>query len=234
MLYDVDDGVATITLNRPDAMNSLDVATKVALRDALQRGGRGRRGARASCSPGPAGRSASARTCKRARREPRSRAAQDALVRTVAEHYNPIVTALATMPKPVVAAVNGVAAGAGRALRLRLRLPGRWPTPPASTLAFAGVALSCDSGSSWTLPRLVGMAKAKELLLHAAHRSPPTRRSSSGLATGSCRPTSSRARPPRSPAGWPPGRRSPTARSAVAGVRRRATASTSRSPSSGR
>ena len=40
VLYDVTDGVATITLNRPDAMNSLDVATKVALRDAVHRGGR--------------------------------------------------------------------------------------------------------------------------------------------------------------------------------------------------
>ena len=68
------------------------------------------------------------------------------------------------MPKPVVAAVNGVAAGAGRQPRLRLRPPGRWPTRAGFILAFAGVALSCDTGSSWTLPRLVGSAKAIELL----------------------------------------------------------------------
>ena len=55
VLYAVTDGVATITLNRPDAMNSLDVATKVALRDAVLE---------ASCSPGPGGRSASARTSR--------------------------------------------------------------------------------------------------------------------------------------------------------------------------
>ena len=87
----------------------------------------------------------------------------DALFRTVPEHYNPTVTALATMPKPVVAAVNGVAAGAGASLAFACDF--RVVALTAGfNLAFSGIALSCDTGSSWTLPRLVGRARALELL----------------------------------------------------------------------
>jgi 2-(1,2-epoxy-1,2-dihydrophenyl)acetyl-CoA isomerase len=68
------------------------------------------------------------------------------------------------MDKPVVAAVNGIAAGAGAAFAfacdLRIVASGA-----GFNLAFAGIGLSCDSGSSWTLPRLVGWARARELLL---------------------------------------------------------------------
>jgi 2-(1,2-epoxy-1,2-dihydrophenyl)acetyl-CoA isomerase len=68
------------------------------------------------------------------------------------------------MRKPVVAAVNGVAAGAGAAFALAADV--RLVAESAGfNLAFTGIALSADSGSSWWLPRLVGVAKAKELLL---------------------------------------------------------------------
>jgi 2-(1,2-epoxy-1,2-dihydrophenyl)acetyl-CoA isomerase len=83
---------------------------------------------------------------------------------TVPEHYTPIATTLATMPKPVVAGVNGVAAGAGAAFALACDF--RIVADTAGfNMAFSAVGLSADSGSSWTLPRLVGLAKAKELLL---------------------------------------------------------------------
>ena len=79
------------------------------------------------------------------------------------EHYNPTVKAIATMNKPVVAAVNGVAAGAGASLAFACDF--RVLAESAGfNLAFTGIALSCDTGSSWTLPRLVGRAKALELL----------------------------------------------------------------------
>jgi 2-(1,2-epoxy-1,2-dihydrophenyl)acetyl-CoA isomerase len=83
---------------------------------------------------------------------------------TVEEHYNVIVTLLATMNKPVVAALNGVAAGAGLSFALACDFRVAVDTASLNT-AFAGIALSCDSGASWTLPRLVGTAKAKELLM---------------------------------------------------------------------
>jgi 2-(1,2-epoxy-1,2-dihydrophenyl)acetyl-CoA isomerase len=88
----------------------------------------------------------------------------ESLWSTVSEHYNPIVELLATMNKPVIAAINGVAAGAGAsfafAADLRIMVDSG-----GFNLAFAGIALSCDSGASWTLPRLIGIAKAKELLM---------------------------------------------------------------------
>ena len=87
----------------------------------------------------------------------------DELFTTVERHYNPTVLALAAMEKPVVAAVNGVAAGAGASLAFACDL--RIVADTAGfNLAFANVALSCDTGSSYTLQRLVGPAKALELL----------------------------------------------------------------------
>jgi 2-(1,2-epoxy-1,2-dihydrophenyl)acetyl-CoA isomerase len=87
-------------------------------------------------------------------------------LRTVREHYNPIVTRLATLPKPVVAAVNGMAAGAGAGLAFACDF--RIAAANAGfLLAFANVGLTLDSGVSWTLPRLIGTARATALALLA-------------------------------------------------------------------
>jgi len=159
--YSVADGVATITFARPDAMNSLDVATKVALRDAVTEAA-GDTAVRCVVLTG-SGRAFCVGQDLKEHVEILRSASSDELFRTVPEHYNPIVTALATMPKPVVAAVNGVAAGAGASLAFACDF--RILAESAGfNLAFAGVALSCDTGASWTLPRLVGRAKAMELL----------------------------------------------------------------------
>lgn len=161
VVCEVADDVATVVLDRPDAMNALDTALKEALRDTLAEvagdstvravvlTGRGR----AFC-------------VGQDLREHSAALAADATAAwtTVPEHYTPIATALATMPKPVVAAVNGIAAGAGAAFACACDF--RIVADSAGfNLAFAGIGLSCDSGSSWSLPRLVGMARAKELLL---------------------------------------------------------------------
>jgi 2-(1,2-epoxy-1,2-dihydrophenyl)acetyl-CoA isomerase len=82
------------------------------------------------------------------------------------EHYNPIVESLAGMPKPVIAAVNGMAAGAGAGFAFACDF--RIAAESAKfLLAFAGVGLSLDSGVSWTLPRLIGSARATALALLA-------------------------------------------------------------------
>lgn len=161
VLVDRADGVATVTLNRPEAMNSLDVGTKEALLAAL-RDVAGDPQVRCVVLTG----TGRAFSVGQDLKEHVGLLAQDAeaLWRTVADHYNPVVELIATMDKPVLAAVNGVAAGAGAAFAFAADL--RYVASSAGfNLAFTGIALSCDSGTSWSLPRLVGTARAKELLL---------------------------------------------------------------------
>jgi 2-(1,2-epoxy-1,2-dihydrophenyl)acetyl-CoA isomerase len=159
--YEVHDGVAKITLDRPDAMNGLDVATKEALLGAVREAAQDD-AVRCVVLTG-SGRAFCVGQDLKEHITILDSSDAESLFRTVEEHYNPIVTALATMAKPVVAAVNGVAAGAGASLAFACDF--RILTEAAGfNLAFTGVALSCDTGSSWTLPRLVGRAKALELL----------------------------------------------------------------------
>jgi 2-(1,2-epoxy-1,2-dihydrophenyl)acetyl-CoA isomerase len=176
VLLDVADGVATITFNRPDAMNSLDVATKKALLDAV-RSVAADAAVRCVVLTGT-GRAFCVGQDLKQHIEILQSESPDQLFRTVDEHYNPIVTALADTAKPVVAAVNGVAAGAGASLAFACDL--RIVADTAGfNLAFAGVALSCDTGSSFTLQRLVGPAKAIELLYQ-----PRTIKADEALALG--------------------------------------------------
>lgn len=155
------DGVRTITLARPEAMNALDLATKQGLLEAVRQAADDR-AVRCVVLTG----SGRAFCVGQDLKEHVTLIQQDPaqVWSTVREHYNPIIELLATMDKPVLAAVNGIAAGAGAALAFAADL--RYVADTAGfNLAFAAVALSCDSGSSWSLPRLVGVAKAKELLL---------------------------------------------------------------------
>lgn len=161
VLLEVAEGVATVTLDRPGAMNSLDVATKDALHDTLQRISTDE-AVRAVVLTGT-GRAFCVGQDLKEHLQLLQGEDRESLFRTVEEHYNPIVTTLATMPKPVIAAVNGVAAGAGVSLALACDLRILADTA-AFNLAFAQIALSCDTGISWTLPRLVGREKALELL----------------------------------------------------------------------
>jgi 2-(1,2-epoxy-1,2-dihydrophenyl)acetyl-CoA isomerase len=97
---------------------------------------------------------------------PQPPAAEPSPLDTVREHYNPLVLAIRSMPKPVIAAVNGVAAGAGAGLAFACDL--RIAAQRASFLmAFARVGLAADTGVSWTLPRLAGAGRAAELLMLA-------------------------------------------------------------------
>jgi len=80
------------------------------------------------------------------------------------KRYNPLITRLRTMDKPVIAAVNGVAAGAGCSLALACDM--RIASQEASFIeVFINVGLIPDSGSTWTLPRLVGLGRAMEMCM---------------------------------------------------------------------
>jgi 2-(1,2-epoxy-1,2-dihydrophenyl)acetyl-CoA isomerase len=161
VVVSADGGVTTVRLNRPDALNALDVPTKVALRDALSSAA-GDPGVRCVVLTGT-GRAFCVGQDLREHVRLLEQGA-DSLATAVTEHYNVIARTLATMPKPVVASVNGVAAGAGAAFAFAadVRILAE---SAAFNMAFTGIALSADSGSSWWLPRLVGVAKAKDLLL---------------------------------------------------------------------
>lgn len=164
VLLDVTEGVATVTLNRPEAMNSLDLATKVLLLETLRQVAE-RTTVRCVVLTGAGER---AFCTGQDLREHAGLLREDAAggrpqLSTVEEHYNPIVATLLGMDKPVVAAVNGVAAGAGASLAMACDVRVLAETA-GFNLAFAGVALSCDTGASWTLQRLVGRARALDLL----------------------------------------------------------------------
>jgi 2-(1,2-epoxy-1,2-dihydrophenyl)acetyl-CoA isomerase len=161
VVVSADGGVTTVRLNRPAALNALDVPTKVALRDALTTAA-GDDSVRCVVLTGT-GRAFCVGQDLREHAGLLERGA-DALRTTVTEHYNVIARTLGTMRKPVVASVNGVAAGAGAAFAFAADV--RILAESAGfNLAFTGIGLSADSGSSWWLPRLIGVAKAKDLLL---------------------------------------------------------------------
>ncbi|MGW3917839.1 enoyl-CoA hydratase-related protein [Streptomyces sp. NPDC005070] len=151
--------VRTIRLDRPARMNSLDLNAKVRLLDAL-RTAADDPDVRAVVLTGSGRAFCVGQDLEEARTVGDGQAMADA----VREQYNPLVRTLLTMPKPVVAAVNGVAAGAGMALALACDV--RIAASSATfTTAFAGIGLSCDTGISWTLPRIAGRTVALDLLL---------------------------------------------------------------------
>jgi 2-(1,2-epoxy-1,2-dihydrophenyl)acetyl-CoA isomerase len=155
---EIDGPVATLTLDRPAALNALTVPMKLALREALDRIGADR-SVRAVILTG-AGRAFCAGQDLAEREQPDA-APLDVEVR---ERYNPIIRGLRSMDQPVIAAVNGVAAGAGASLAfacdVRIAAEGA-----RFVLAFGRIGLVPDSGATWFLPRLVGPARAAEMAL---------------------------------------------------------------------
>ena len=153
---EVDGAVATLTLDRPSALNALTVPVKVALREALESLAADG-GVRAVILTG-AGRAFCAGQDLAERQLPDAAS----LEVEVRERYNPIIRAIRSMGQPVIAAVNGVAAGAGASLAFACDL--RIAAEEARfVLAFGRIGLVPDSGATWLLPRLVGPAKAAEL-----------------------------------------------------------------------
>lgn len=165
VLYEVSDGLATITLNRPEAMNAMNVEAKVALREAVRSAGSDpavravllTATGRAFCVGQDLKEHVGSLMADRA-------AGTGQTMSTVREHYNPVLRALTGMAKPVVAGVNGVAAGAGLGFALAADYRIVADTARFNT-SFAGVALTADSGVSWTLQRVIGPGRAADLLL---------------------------------------------------------------------
>jgi 2-(1,2-epoxy-1,2-dihydrophenyl)acetyl-CoA isomerase len=159
ILFDVADGVARLTLNRPDRLNSFNVAMHGEVREvlaSLQTGSL----ARVLVITG-AGRGFCAGQDLGDRAVAPAGAAAD-LGDSIEKYYKPLVMTLRNLPIPVVAAVNGVAAGAGANIALACDLV--IATRSASFIqAFSKLGLVPDSGGTWFLPRLVGTARAMGL-----------------------------------------------------------------------
>jgi 2-(1,2-epoxy-1,2-dihydrophenyl)acetyl-CoA isomerase len=158
LLVEDRDAIRTITLNRPEVFNAFNETLKTELADALKAADRDAAvrclvitgAGRAFCTG----------------QDLKDRVAQNAtsLGDSLRATYNPIVLRIRTMEKPVVAAVNGVAAGAGCSLALACDL--RVAADKASFVeAFVKVGLVPDSGATYLLPRMVGLSKALEMAI---------------------------------------------------------------------
>lgn len=160
ILFEVRDGIARLTFNRPERLNSFNTAMHAEVRAALA--GLEGAGARVLLVTG-AGRAFSAGQDLTDRAVAPGAAPPD-LAASIEEYYKPLVLALRRLPMPVIAAVNGVAAGAGAniALACDLVIAAR---SASFVQAFAKLGLVPDSGGTWFLPRLVGTARALGLAL---------------------------------------------------------------------
>lgn len=158
--FSVERGIARLTLNRPEKLNSFNTTMHGEVREALARVMP--EGARVLVLGG-AGRAFCAGQDLADRAVAPGGAAVD-LAESIEQNYKPLVLALRRLPVPVVAAVNGVAAGAGAniALACDLVIAAR----SASFIqSFCKLGLVPDSGGTWSLPRLIGSARAMGLAL---------------------------------------------------------------------
>lgn len=159
--FETGEGIARITLNRPDRLNSFTTQMHAELRDALARVAADA-GVRALLLTG-AGRGFCAGQ-DLADRAVAPGAAPVDLGESIENNYRPLVLALRNLPLPVVCAVNGVAAGAGANLALACDLVVACRSA-SFVQAFCRIGLVPDSGGTWFLPRLVGSARAMGLAM---------------------------------------------------------------------
>jgi len=156
LLVEREGGVLTITLNRPDVLNAFNNTMTSELQDALRKAERDPE-VRCLVLTG-AGRAFSAGEDLKSRQA----GGDKSFIESLRNRYNPIIAKLRTMEKPVIAAVNGVAAGAGLGLALACDL--RIASDQARFgQVFVRVGLAPDSGTSFLLLQLVGLGKALEM-----------------------------------------------------------------------
>ena len=157
ILFSLEDGVGYITLNRPDKLNSFNREMALAMQNRLD-----------DC------RSAEVRAVYITGAGKGFCAGQDlaevvdpngpGMGRILSEHYNPIVSRIRALEKPVVAAVNGVAAGAGANIALCCDIVVA-ASSSSFIHAFSKIGLIPDSGGTYTLPRLIGWQKASAIMM---------------------------------------------------------------------
>lgn len=163
VLVDLADGVLTLVLNRPDRLNAFDEAMHLALREGFRRA-RDQADVRAVLLTG-AGRAFCAGQ-DLGDRDPRKGGPAPDLGQTLETYYNPTLRLIRSLDKPVVCAVNGVAAGAGASIALACDIV--LAAQSARFIqAFAKIGLVPDAGGSWALTRILGEARAKALALTA-------------------------------------------------------------------
>jgi 2-(1,2-epoxy-1,2-dihydrophenyl)acetyl-CoA isomerase len=157
ILFEINNSIAFITLNRPDKLNSFNRDMALLLQEKLDQCKSNK--VRCVYITG-AGKAFSAGQDLAEVADPKGPGMQ----RILSEHYNPIVTRVKKLEKPVVAAVNGVAAGAGANIALCCDIV--VAAESASFIqAFSKIGLIPDSGGTHTLPRLIGWQKASALMM---------------------------------------------------------------------
>lgn len=156
LLLDIQNGVASITLNRPDVFNAFNDEMSYELQDALKQVEKDK-SARVVVITGAGKAFCSGQDLKAAQA-----AGNRSFMDSLHKRYNPIIRAMRNMPKPIICKLNGVAAGAGCSIALACDMI--VAAENASLIeVFINVGLVLDSGSSYFLPRLVGSTKAFEL-----------------------------------------------------------------------
>jgi 2-(1,2-epoxy-1,2-dihydrophenyl)acetyl-CoA isomerase len=159
--FTIENGIAVLTLNRPDRLNSFTQAMHLEVRDALERL-QADKSARVLVLTG-AGRGFCAGQDLNDRAVEPGAPGVD-LGESVEQFYAPLVLALRDLPMPVICAVNGVAAGAGANLALACDIV--LAAQSASFIeAFCKLGLIPDTGGTWHLPRLIGHARAMGLAM---------------------------------------------------------------------
>lgn len=161
LLYEVKDSILTITLNRPDCLNAFNDEMSYELQKALKEAEKDK-AVRCIILIG-AGRGFSAGQDLRSRsvNAESSNGDRPHLGESIRKRYSPIVSRLRSMEKPIIAMVNGVAAGAGASIAFACDM--RFAAQSAKFIqAFIKVGLIPDSGACWLLPRLMGSGRAFE------------------------------------------------------------------------
>ncbi len=157
LLFTVVNGVATITLNRPEVFNAINELIAKELQDALKYCARTPE-VRAIVLSGGEGKAFCSGQDLKEGASQQGRSLYDSIQRK----YNPLIKAMRQLPKPIIGAINGAAAGAGCSIALACDYTIAAEEAYFSEL-FINIALVPDSGSSFFLPRLIGSARAFDL-----------------------------------------------------------------------